>query len=508
MSGKRRAYSREPPYSHVSHASTAGRGLSWCAFALLAGYFLVHIALRVMLSDSVELDEAEQIILTQELRLLYGSQPPLFFWIQALGFELLGLNVLALALTKHMVLFLGYVFVYESARIITGDTRCAVFAALSLMLFPQIGFESHRALSHSVMVSTTAAATVFALLRVIEHRRLADYVVLGLAIGLGMLSKYNYVMLGLPLLLAAGSIQRFRPALLDWRMLVTAGTTLAVFGPHLVAAATQPRIAARQSSELKIEHASTYIDALVNGGNQVLVSIAAQLAILIVFCIPIFLGTRSSPDRDPRIADYSRMLARAFAIAVLSVLFAMVILRIPEIKQRWFQPLLCILPLYVVARFGDRIDATRFRRLVVVVLLVGGAVLGTLYVRTAHPDLVGRYVRLNLPMGALASAVRSQGFDGGVIASDHREYSGALRLFFPGSSALSADLFVFNAPPGARWLVVWRASDDAQAPPKLAKLVMDQRDVALADHDPQQIEIPYRNSSTRTIAFDYVIIDP
>lgn len=493
---------------HVSRAFAAGRNLPGYAFALLAGYFLVHVTLRVLLSDSLEMDEAELVIATQDLRLLYGSQPPLFVWIQALGFELLGLNVFALALTKHLVLILGYVFVYESARIITGDPRCAVFAALSLMLFPQIGFESHRALSHSVMVSTTAAGTVVALLRVIEHHRVGDYVVLGLAMGLGLLSKYNYLLLALPLLLSAGSIRRFRPALLDWRMLVATATTLVVFGPHLIAAAAQPALATQQSPKLKLEHASSYLDALVNGGNQVLISIAAQLAILLVVCVPVFVGSRSCSDRDPRMRDYSRLFARALAIAVISVLVAMVTLRIPEMKQRWFQPLLCILPLYVVARFGERIDTTRFRRLMAVVSLVGLAVLGTLYVRTAHPELVGRYVRLNLPMRALANAVRSQGFDGGVIASDRREYSGTLRLFFPGSLALSADLLVFDPSPDARWLVVWTASDDGQAPPELAKLVKDRRNVMLDDLDSQHIELVYRNSSSGTISFDYVIIEP
>ena len=54
-------------------------------FCLLAAYFLAHVVVRVTISDSLELDEAEQLVLGQALSWGYGTKPPLYSWLQ-IGF--------------------------------------------------------------------------------------------------------------------------------------------------------------------------------------------------------------------------------------------------------------------------------------------------------------------------------------------------------------------------------------------------------------------------------------
>ncbi len=44
--------------------------------ALIAGYFLFCIGLRLAISTSLEIDESEQAFVSQFLMLGYGSQPP------------------------------------------------------------------------------------------------------------------------------------------------------------------------------------------------------------------------------------------------------------------------------------------------------------------------------------------------------------------------------------------------------------------------------------------------
>jgi 4-amino-4-deoxy-L-arabinose transferase-like glycosyltransferase len=474
----------------------------------LAVYFLVHVALRVLLSDSVELDEAEQIIATQDLRLLYGSQPPLYVWIQALAFRVLGLNVFALTITKHVLLFLTYVFVYASARRITGDTRCGLFAALSLLLIPQISVESHRTLAHSVIVTTVAAGTVLALVRTLHERRIVDYAVLGLALGLGVLSKYNYLLFAVPLLLAASSVERFRPAMASRRMLVALGSMLAVVGPHLYAVVTHAELATRRSAELKMNRADSHFDALLHGGGDVLLSVAWLLALMSLVCLALFARSRPRGRDDAALLDHARMLGRTFAIAIGAALIGVVAFRVPEVKDRWFQPLLCIPPVYVATRLARRVDGRRLAWLGAAACLAGVSSLGWLYARTAHPALVGRYVRLNLPLHALADALRADGFTGGVIASERREYAGGLRLFFDDSIALEVGFSAFETPATAPWLVVWKVAGNGRAPPGLERLVAERRGVLLADQEPQRFESLYRRATTDSIAFDYVILPP
>ncbi|MCX6865636.1 MAG: glycosyltransferase family 39 protein [Verrucomicrobia bacterium] len=109
---------------------------------LLVLYFTLHLLLRLCVSNSAELDEAEQLLLTQDLRLGYGSQPPLYTWLQSGLFALCGINIFALAVLKNGLLFLTYFFVYLGAREITRDNNRAVIAMLSLLWIPQICWES------------------------------------------------------------------------------------------------------------------------------------------------------------------------------------------------------------------------------------------------------------------------------------------------------------------------------------------------------------------------------
>src|SRR5437868_3512212 len=54
------------------------------AFALLGCYFLLQTLFRTLVSDSAELDESEQLLWAQAWQWGYGSDPPLYTWLQIL----------------------------------------------------------------------------------------------------------------------------------------------------------------------------------------------------------------------------------------------------------------------------------------------------------------------------------------------------------------------------------------------------------------------------------------
>src|SRR5512145_2185867 len=86
-------------------------------------YFLLHVVIRVLVSGSTELDEAEQVLLTQHLAWGYGSQPPLYTWLQSALFHLFGPGVFPLALLKNALLLSLYIFTFLTTREMTGEDR-------------------------------------------------------------------------------------------------------------------------------------------------------------------------------------------------------------------------------------------------------------------------------------------------------------------------------------------------------------------------------------------------
>ncbi|MRR07853.1 MAG: phospholipid carrier-dependent glycosyltransferase, partial [Deltaproteobacteria bacterium] len=250
-------------------------------FLFLAAYFALHLLFRYFVSDSVELDEAEQLLLTQELRLGYASQPPLYTWLQAGVFSLLGTNVFALAVVKNILLFLTYFFVYSSTREITNDDNRSVIATVSLLLIPQIFWESQRDLTHSVLGTTIASCTLFVAVRLFRTGKLSYYVLFGLCTGLGILSKYNYGVFFVALLLSACSVKSLRPRLWDRKMIVSILCLFLVISPHLYWAATNVKATLSQVDKFQMSRSLGLIPAYIAGLQNLASASAAFVGMLI-----------------------------------------------------------------------------------------------------------------------------------------------------------------------------------------------------------------------------------
>ena len=203
-------------------------------------YFSAHVLIRVMTSASLEMDEAEQVFLTQWLLLGYSPnpphnlQPPLYTWLQLAFFQIFGVGIFALSFLKNLLLFLTYVFVYLTTRLLTGNVILAVLAVLSLFLFPQIAWESQRDLTNSVLAMTLGAASLLGALYVSKTRTLSSYVLFGGLLGLGALSKYTFLIFAGALLLGLLLSPDMREMVLDRRILVTLGVSMLVTLPHLL----------------------------------------------------------------------------------------------------------------------------------------------------------------------------------------------------------------------------------------------------------------------------------
>src|ERR1051325_7877668 len=217
QSRERRTTSSAIPPASSSTEWAGGPGVKQF-LAVVALYFGIQVVLRLLISGTTDLDESNQLVLTQKLSWGYGPQPPLYTWIQIGMFKLFGMSIFSLTVLKNLFLFGTYLFTYLNAKWLTGRHDCGVAAAASLLFIPQIAWDSQRDLTHSVLASTMTMATLFAFFRLSASRTALAYVIFGLCAGLGMLAKFNYLLFFFGLLLAALSLPEFRAVLLDRKM--------------------------------------------------------------------------------------------------------------------------------------------------------------------------------------------------------------------------------------------------------------------------------------------------
>src|SRR5882724_10514380 len=144
--------SQQPQAQTTSEKQSEAPGLRWLLF-LFVSYFLGQAISRGLISETLGMDEAQEVLLAQKWSWGYGPQPPLYTWLVMVFAKVFGLSSFTMALLKNVLLFGIYLLTYFTARRITLSHLAAVAAAVALQFMPSIAYEAHRELTHSILAS-------------------------------------------------------------------------------------------------------------------------------------------------------------------------------------------------------------------------------------------------------------------------------------------------------------------------------------------------------------------
>ena len=205
-------------------------------YVLLAGYFIVNVIVRLLQPASLELDEGQQLFLAQWLAVGYDTQPPFYNWLQYGVDQWLGDTVLALSLLKNLLLFASYLVVGMIAHVIIRNRVLAVIATLGLITIPTIAYAAQRDLTHTVGLLFAACLFFYIFIRTLQNPSALNYALTGVAVGIGILAKYNFVLLPVVAAIAILPERQWRSRLFDPRILITLAIAAAMVGAacHLV----------------------------------------------------------------------------------------------------------------------------------------------------------------------------------------------------------------------------------------------------------------------------------
>lgn len=454
----------------------------WFLLAL-AGYFLVFGITRVLISSSLELDEAEQVLLSQWWQWGYSAQPPLYTWLQGAVQAVFGVNVAASALLRQGLLLLAFLFAYLIARRVLQPRLLAAAGVLSLLLIPQIVWENQREHTHSLLVLTLAAATLWQVMRLLERPTLTGYLLAGLMLALGCLAKYNFALFAAALGLALLTLPAGRRLLFDWRTLPALVVTVLTLLPHLLWLGEQQVVAGALSAKLSGE-GNTPGGLLAPIGAVGLVA-WTTLTFLTPFWLlfaalfpPPFRNDTHAPA-DPRL----QLIGRWLALGLLALVLTAWAFDADDLKERWLQPLLFVAPVWLfhfVAAAPRDADAAvrrhlRLRWFAGIAAGCGVLVLVMTAVRLPLAPLTGGYSRLHQPIATLAAQLAPRIPAGSLVIADHYQLAGALRLHLPGA-VLYGPRDDFMLPPiadlaaGRAVYLVWDAERSPDPPPQLVAL--------------------------------------
>ncbi|AHG44666.1 membrane protein [Rhizobium leguminosarum bv. trifolii CB782] len=445
------------------------------ASLFLAVYFLLNIVLRISLPHTLDLDEAEQAFYSQYLLAGYGPQPPFYNWIQYAIVSVTGISMWVLSVPKNIILFGCYLFYGLAAREALKNRSLAAVAMLSLITLPQVGLMAQRELTHTVALLFATSLFLFGFFRTLRRPTVGSYLVIGIATGIGLISKYNFAILPFAAFIAVLPDREWRNRLFDWRLLPAIAIAILIILPHALwlpdnlASASGPTL-----ERMTAEHeAAAGLPRIGQGLLSLVIAVIGFVALPIVLITAAFRRDffRALASTSPMI----RVIERMMIVSLIAFAGVVVFAGASDIHERWLDPCLLVLLIYLflklqAAGFDLSAGLARFRPVVPVFMVV---ILAILLLRIVAIQYIGTYTRTNVPFSGYVAELTATRKPVLIVAGT-KFVAGNMKLefpdvpvvipFFPGSGV--PEYATAKGPV----LVIWRGetADDPTISPGFA----------------------------------------
>ncbi len=444
------------------------------AFSIIAAYCISYALLRVFVSPSMELDEAEQFVAGASFHLGYPRQAPLYNWIVWLVSLPFGKSLSTLVAIKYSLIFIFYSTFYITARTFW-DERESLLIMGTLLFFTTYTYEFNRDLSNSVLAVAVAAIACLLYVRILLTGRTVYYVLLGLVAGLGVLSKYNFVLLLAAMLLASLSTAEARKVILNWKISLSAVPCVLILSPHL------GWLMNDNSPPLHYAINLAHIGGLKNCSMLEMLSFTATAYLeVIVFCLVAlcFVAGRLSFGNGKK--NPAMRALRLLAFYGLALPLAGIIAFSPaHFQSRWLAPVFFTLPLALFSMVDIRPGEARFRALGYVCIMIAVAVFAARFFVGFFPDEVGKVERIHIPYKTLYPRMRA-----GLRGAGIEDSRGLAVISFPDDDYIAGNIMA--EMPAAKFV----PEEEAVSDPGIRKSILSRGGLFVWDVSRHGVEPP------------------
>ena len=401
----------------------------------LALYCLLHMGLRFLLSPTIGWDDSRQVLWANDLEWVYTfHEPSLYTWILWGMFQVFGKTVFATTIIRYLLIFGTLFLLFRTAVMVFEDRRKSLGVATAYLLIYVFAFYAHHDLTHSTILAFCLALTWFCFCRLKQGPHLPTYALLGLAITMGCLSKYNFPIFVGTLFLAAFTFSHFRKIFLHWGFSLTVVIAIATFAPYLINLAEVP------------VPVNTLSNKILGTGQGLDIALTAKgladlLLALLEFPQPWLLASLflfPEAFRAPLRGDLRSLLVRTFAIALVLLMGLVLVMGATNFKGRWMHPILITLPFWFFAGniVEDRFTKRLGRYLQLMLLFSVAAFAARIAVDQMEPRNSEK-LRRTLPVTTLKQPVTELGFNQGLLIAETNHLAGNLTVVFPQARIIS-----------------------------------------------------------------------
>lgn len=313
---------------------------------ILSGAAIVCIS---FMKTALELEDAEQAYYSQWWRWGYDDQPPLYTWLQILINSVFGLSKFSLSFLRAL-LFSGVIYaLYQFANKFLNNSSKALSVVLSLVIIPTFIDFGFRRLSHTTLLCLVCVLTYMMIYRLLQKKSVLNYALFGFIIGVGLLTKYNYVLVLGTMVFTVLFDQDAQRIFFNKKIGITICIPILMFIPHFlwllddinlnyVLSAVSDKTQNTEDNGILI--ASPLFSLFVTS----IKLLAPILFLLIVLFVKKKITFKSA-------SKSTKWLVNAFISQIGILLLVFVFLDVREVETRWllplFLPFLVLLPIYI-----------------------------------------------------------------------------------------------------------------------------------------------------------------
>ncbi|MFB9951289.1 glycosyltransferase family 39 protein [Rhizobium puerariae] len=478
---------------------------------LIAAYYVFAVILRVLRSEALESDEAEQLFQSQFFLMGYGRQPPFYNWLQYAVIQLAGPSIFAISLVKNLLLFLTCAVYGLAARIVLKDRRLVAIAMLGVIAMPAVSVMAQRDLTHAIATLFAVSLFTYAFLRTLTRPDLAGYMLTGLAVGIGLIAKYNFVVVPVAAILAILPEPALRRRIFDWRLVPALLVVVVICLPHGLWVLGNLTEATAGTIKAMREDASgnAVVDRLSGLGTLATATLAGTLPVLAFFLIAF---RRPLVDTWRATSLWTRVIGRTILLCLVAVGMIGLGFGATTISEKWLSPFLVLLPLYLCLKLDAAgVDTGRSipRMLFPVSALALGFIAYMALGNVIGPHF-GQYTKENLPSGPFIEEIMTEAKGGKpayVIAADPFLAASA-RLQMPDARVLLPSFgqtpLLNQSERNRPGLVIWRTDPGSALPPGGLEPYLQENGIAPERLIPTTRTVPYLFSGGRDgVTFGY-----
>ncbi len=326
-----------------------GRINSLRSIPILAFTAFLAITFITFFKNALELEDAEQAYYSQWLRLGYDDQPPLYTWLQYGFNKLLGVNKLSLSILRGLLFAGTLVALYKFAATRLRNYDRAKLAVLVLVLVPVFIDFTFRRLSHTSLLCFAIVGTYLAIENVLLKKELKGYLFLGVCLGIGLMSKYNYLFLAIPFFLVSFWDRDLRHAIWTPKLILSVFVMALLISPHLFWLLSVQEHQAFLAESVQVKTGNGMPGGLTSF-LTLLTYIKGILALTFIIILAVVVGYYQKLLTFKKVN--SSWFSRIFLLHFIILALFFILFKIQRVETRWLLPVLLPFTVLLVASIG------------------------------------------------------------------------------------------------------------------------------------------------------------